>query len=130
MDDDVEARALLIASAAAARQAERPVILDLRELTPICDYFVICSGRSAVHTRAITDAIEEAAGQAHMGRHHREGARDAKWIVLDYGDVVVHVFGQETREYYDLERLWRDARTVPVPEETVEDGSPREAASA
>ena len=119
-----------MASAAVARRAERPVVLDLRKLTSICDYFVICSGRSRVHTRAITDAIEEAAAQAKLGRRHREGARDAKWIVLDYGDVVVHVFGPETREYYDLERLWRDALSVPVPDEGAEDNSPREAASA
>jgi ribosome-associated protein len=130
LEDDVEAKALLMARAARERRAEHPVVLDLRELTPICDYFVICGGRSTVHTRAITDAIERAAAEAHMGRRHREGGRDAKWIVLDYGDVVVHVFGPDTREYYDLERLWRDARTVPVAAEGAEEGSPREAASA
>jgi len=129
LGDDVESKALLMARAASARRAERPVVLDLRELTLICDYFVICSGRSTVHTRAITDAIQQAADEACMERHHREGGRDAKWIVLDYGDVVVHVFGPETREFYDLERLWREARSVPVPEEGVEEGSPREAAS-
>jgi ribosome-associated protein len=130
LDYDVEMKALLMASAAAARRAERPVVLDMRRLTPICDYFVICSGRSTVHTRAITDAIEEAAAEAQMGRRHREGGRDAKWIVLDYGDVVVHVFGPETREYYDLERLWRDARTVPVSEADMADEGTREAALA
>ena len=129
MRDAAEAKALLIASAAAAKRAERPVVLDLRKLTPICDCFVICSGRSTVHTQAITDAIEEATAQADIRRHHREGDRDAKWIVLDYGDVVVHVFGPEMREYYDLERLWRDARCVPVPEQGVSKGSQREAAS-
>ena len=130
MGDDLEARAILIASAAAAHRAERPVVLDISGLTPICDYFVICSGRSTVHTRAITDAIEEAADEADMSRLHREGSRNAKWIVLDYGDVVVHVFGPETREYYDLERLWRDARIVPAPDAAVEEDGPREAASA
>ncbi len=130
MGDDIDAKAVLIASAAAAHRAERPVVLDIRELTPICDYFVICSGRSTVHTRAITDAIEEAADGADMRRLSREGSRNAKWIVLDYGDIVVHVFGPETREYYDLERLWRDGRTVPVPDaEIEEDDGPREAAS-
>ncbi|MFQ6096997.1 MAG: ribosome silencing factor [Armatimonadota bacterium] len=110
-DDDAKAR--LIAEAASSKRAERPVILDLRGLTPICDYFVICSGRSKVHVRAVTEAIEEAAATAGIRAHHREGGSDAAWVLMDYGDVVVHVFTPETRAYYDLEHLWGDARIVP-----------------
>lgn len=103
----------MMAEAASAKHAERPVILDLRGLTPVCDYFVICSGRSKVHVQAVTEAVDEAAANAKLRAHHREGGADAPWVLLDYGDVVVHVFTPESRTYYDLERLWRDARVVP-----------------
>jgi len=112
--EDPEAKALLMAEAAHERRAERPVVLDMREVTPICDYFVICSGRSLVHTRAVAEAIEEAAAGARLKQRHHEGYEDARWIILDYGYVVVHVFNPEARDYYDLERLWADAREVSV----------------
>lgn len=116
MLEDAEAKARLVAEAAHERRAERPVVLDVRELTPICDYFVICSGRSLVHTRAVAESVEEAAESARLEQRHREGYEDARWIILDYGYVVVHVFNPEARDYYDLERLWADAREVSVPE--------------
>ncbi|MFQ6131404.1 MAG: ribosome silencing factor [Armatimonadota bacterium] len=112
MAEEAEAQALLMAEAASDRRAERPIVLDVRELTPICDYFVICSGRSLVHTKAVAESIEEAAQEARLQRYHREGYEDARWIILDYGCVVVHVFSPEARDYYDLERLWADARQV------------------
>ncbi len=117
MSEPTEAKAVTLALAAADRRAERPVVLDVRQLTPICDYFVICSGRSLVHTKAIAEHVEETAIGAGWRPRFREGYADAKWIVLDFGDVVTHVFSAEGRDYYDLDRLWRDARLVSLPTE-------------
>ncbi len=104
-------KALLAADAADAKRAERVVILDLRELTQVTDYFVICTGGSRVQIRAITDGVQEALA-AHKMKGIREGAEAGQWVLLDYGDVVVHVFGPEAREFYRLERLWGDAPVV------------------
>lgn len=104
-------RALLAADAADAKRAERVVVLDLRELTQVTDYFVICTGASRVQIRAITDGVLEALA-SHKMKGVREGAEAGQWVLLDYGDVVVHVFGPEAREFYRLERLWGDAPVV------------------
>ena len=94
------------------RKGRDIVVLDLTELTPITDYFVICSGTSSMHTRAISENIEiccKKAGFQHIGI---EGEQNAKWILIDYCEVVVHIFLDETRWFYNLERLWGDARRV------------------
>lgn len=94
------------------RKGRDVVVLDLTELTPISDYFVICSGSSSMHARAIAEHIEmscKKAGFRHLGI---EGEQNAKWILIDYCDIVVHVFVDETRWFYNLERLWGDARRV------------------
>jgi len=84
-------------------------ILDLRELTPITDFFVICHGESTTQVRAICDHIQEKLEDEGLKVWHREGYDNASWILLDYVDVVIHVFLPETREFYSLERLWGDA---------------------
>ena len=104
--------ALTAAEGADEARALYIVILDLRALTAICDYFVICHGRSPIHVRSVADEIEEAMQQRQLARHHREGRAQATWIVLDYLDVVVHVFTEETRNFYALERLWGDAPRI------------------
>jgi ribosome-associated protein len=108
--------ALAAARAAADKQADRIVILDVRELIVITDYFVICSAGTARQVKAVIEAIEEAIRGLGERPVRREGEADAGWWLLDYVDVVVHVFGTEEREYYDLERLWRDAPRVDVDE--------------
>ena len=102
-------KAALAGQIALEKKAYRPVLLDLRELTLIADYFVVCHGNSDVHVRAIADAIIEGIAQRGETRLGIEGRDDARWILLDLGDTVVHVFSQADREYYDLERLWGDA---------------------
>jgi ribosome-associated protein len=104
-------RARRAAAAADAKRAEDIVILDLRGQTLVTDYFVICTGTSRVQLRAIVDAIVEALDAP--GPPLREGDEESQWVLLDYGDVVVHVFGPETRAFYRLERLWGDAPVVP-----------------
>jgi ribosome-associated protein len=98
-----------VAALAIDRKAADVVSLDLREISSVTDYFVVCSGRSDVHVRAIVERIET--GMAEHGERPlaREGVAHGSWALLDYGDVVVHVFQPETRTFYDLERLWGQA---------------------
>ncbi len=102
------------ARAAAAKQAEDVVILDVSKLIVITDHFVICTAGSARQIKTVVDEIERALKSSLGVRPiRREGDGDAGWWLLDYIDVVVHVFGPEERRYYDLERLWRDAPRLP-----------------
>jgi ribosome-associated protein len=94
--------------------AEEAVILGMRRVASFCDYFVICEGRSVLHVEAIRDRLLEKLREQGARPHHVEGGRNASWIVLDYGDVVVHVFDEPTRAFYDLEALWADAERVDV----------------
>jgi len=101
--------AVTAARAAADKQAVDVTILDVSELIVITDYFVICSGASDRQVKTIVEEIEKAVRGIGEKPVRREGESDSTWVLLDYIDVVVHVFAQEEREYYDLERLWRDA---------------------
>jgi ribosome-associated protein len=92
-----------------SRKAHDVVIMDLRRLTSTADFFVLCSADSDVQVRAIADAVEEETSRGGQGPWHAEGLRGGVWVVLDYVDVVAHIFHRETREYYNLERLWADA---------------------
>jgi ribosome-associated protein len=98
-----------VGALAADRKATDVVILDLREISSVTDYFVLCTGRSDVHVRAIVERIET--GLAEQGERPlaREGVAYGSWALLDYGDVVVHIFQPEARAFYDLERLWGQA---------------------
>ena len=105
---------LVCAAAAASKKAERLVGLDLAGLENVADYFLICSGASEPQVKAIAEAIEERAREAGVKPWHVEGREGRKWVLLDFVDVVVHVFHERTREYYLLERLWGDARSVDL----------------
>ncbi len=89
-------------------------ILDVKGLSSVCDYFVIASGGADVHVKAIAEAIADGLVKQGCRLSHREGEREGNWILLDYIDVVVHVFYEPTRRFYDLERLWGDARVEEV----------------
>jgi ribosome-associated protein len=104
--------ALAAARAAAAKQGEDIAILDVHELIVITDFFVIASGSSDRKVRTIVDEVEKAVRERGVRPVRREGETENRWVLLDYVDVVVHVFADEEREYYDLERLWRDAPRV------------------
>jgi len=84
------------------------VVLDMREVSGFTDFMVICSGRGELHVQALADAVHERLG-AGRGAAHIEGRAAASWVLLDYIDLVVHVFTPETRSFYQLEKLWRDA---------------------
>ena len=103
---EVAARA---ARAAAAKQATDIVVLDVHALIVITDYFVICTASSNRQVKTVIEGIEDSIRELGEKPTRREGEDEAGWWLIDYIDVVVHVFGEEEREYYDLERLWRDA---------------------
>ena len=84
-------------------------ILDLRGLSNFADYFVIAGALSSRQVRALAERVEERLALARVRMRHREGTGEARWILLDYQDVVVHIFDEQTRQFYDLERLWGDA---------------------
>lgn len=91
--------------AAQEKKARDLAVLDMSQVTLVADFFLLCTGGSRLHVRAIADGVEERIGRA----RGREGYAEARWICLDYGDLVVHVFTDEARVYYDLDRLWGDA---------------------
>ncbi len=106
----------MIARVANESHANDVLILDLQNLTVITDYFVIASAETTVQVRAIVQAIAEALAEEDMIYTRREGWDEASWVLLDYGGVIVHVFLDEQREYYDLERLWGDAPRLSAAE--------------
>jgi ribosome-associated protein len=87
-------------------------ILDLKELTTIADYFIICSADSDIQVRAIADEIDKKLHEEGIRLWHKEGLKGLNWVLLDYVDVVVHVFKKSVREFYNLERLWGDAPVI------------------
>ena len=102
-------------SACLAKKATNPVLLDLRELEAVSDFFVVVSAASEVQVKAIADHVEDVLReQFGVKPWHVEGLDGRRWVLLDYVDVVVHVFHEKTREYYLLERLWGDARRIEV----------------
>jgi ribosome-associated protein len=110
-------KALRARSALIDARALDPVLLDMRPLTVITDYFLICHGTSNVHIRGLADAVLDALKKDNISPYGVEGHDDARWILIDYGDLIVHIFAEEEREFYTLERLWSDAARLPAPTE-------------
>lgn len=104
---------LAAARAADSKQAREIQILDLREITAFADYFLLCSGSNARQIQAISDEIALKLKRLGEQPISVEGYKNAEWVLMDYGDFLVHVFSEKARAYYDLERLWRDAKRVP-----------------
>lgn len=102
-------------SAAEDKKAYDIIVLDISKVSIIADYFVLCSGRSSTQVQAIVDNVQEKLQKEGVNTLRREGFREGRWVLLDYGDVVVHVFQDAERQFYNLERLWGDARVVGTP---------------
>lgn len=115
--DPSRSKALECARAAIDKKAENLKILDLSGLSGFTDYFVICNGTSDRQVQAIASSIESAMKDADKRAISIEGLTDGRWVLMDFGDVVVHIFLDALREYYDLERLWADAPAVKIPSE-------------
>ena len=112
-NDEIRARVQTLVSAALSKKAEALLVLDVEKLTSIADYFVICSASSDRQADAITDAVEESLRENHGAKPLlTEGRKGGRWVLLDYGDFILHVFNEETRTFYNLERLWGDAPNV------------------
>ena len=111
LDDPIS----LALHAASDKKAFDTVALDLRELASFTDYFLIASGANTRQVQAISDEIEERLKKSGRRVQRIEGYRTAEWILLDYGDFIFHVFENKARHFYDLERLWRDAKAVELP---------------
>lgn len=101
--------------AAESKRATNPVILDLRGISNVTDYFIICSGTSDTNVRAIADAVEEKLGEAGVRPFGTEGYKEGTWILMDYVDFVLHIFHSEKRLTFALEDLWKDAGRLPLP---------------
>ena len=89
-------------------------VLKIDTITSLTDCFVICNGTSSTHVKALADECEYATGKIGISVRHREGLDSGSWILLDYGDVIVHVYNKETRNYYNLEKLWKDGTELEI----------------
>jgi ribosome-associated protein len=100
------------AKIADTKKAQDIIILDINKISSVTDYFVICSGINERQLHTIADEIDKELKKHSIKKYGIEGYQEAKWILIDYGDVIVHLFDKETRSYYDLELLWGDAPRV------------------
>ncbi|HEY2962326.1 MAG TPA: ribosome silencing factor [Pyrinomonadaceae bacterium] len=121
--DRLDERVELALHAASEKKAIDPVVLDLREIASFTDYFVIFGGANERQVQAISDGVYEQLKKAGSPAARVEGYKTAEWILLDYGDFVVHVFEQKARKFYDLERLWRESKRVTLPAELTGESS-------
>lgn len=94
------------------KKALNPTVLDLREISPVADYFIICSGNTPIQVKSIADQITDRLKDLNRPLPVKEGYSDGRWILLDFGSVVVHIMHQTEREFYALEKLWHDAKIV------------------
>ncbi len=118
-------KALACARAAIDKKAENVKILNLTDISGFTDYFVICSGMSDRQVQAVADSVKKTMHTQHRDLLSAEGYSDGRWVLMDFGDVVVHVFLDALREYYDLENLWADAPRIKIPAEYYGPGATR-----
>lgn len=116
-DESSRQKALSCARAAIDKKAENVKILDLSGISGFTDFFVICSGMSDRQVQAISDSVENTLSSQGFDLVSLEGYGEGRWVLMDFGDVVVHVFLDALREYYDLEKLWEDAPRLKIPSE-------------
>ena len=98
------------------RKAEDVTVIDISEISPIADYFIIANGTNQNQLQAMLDAADEALYKAGVKVPQIEGTQSSTWILMDYGDIIIHIFSKEDRLFYDLERTWRDGKVVDVSE--------------
>ena len=109
-----------IANLANDKKAKDLLLLNMQELSPVTDYYVICSASNSTQVRAIADNIEDKLAEMEIFPLHKEGYNDGRWVLLDYSDVVAHIFLEEERDFYNLEQLWADAGSEEFVESTDE----------
>ena len=111
---DPKQTALAAVKALSDKKAKDVRLLATTELTVLADYFVLCTANSGPHLKTLTDEVDRVLSEAGMPPLRREGYRSGNWMLLDFGSVIVHVFQQETRQFYNLEHLWKDAQEVDI----------------
>ena len=114
--DTVEVLSEAVTEALLDKKAVEPVILDFRTMdSALCDSFIICHGTSRTQVEALADGvIRDVKKKTGLNPYHREGFENAEWILIDYGDIIVHIFQESKREFYNLEQLWADAEIVKI----------------
>lgn len=122
-ENDSRKRLLLLINGLLEKKAGNMVILNVREISAFADYFVICSGTSDRQVQAIASFIRENMKKFDLFPLGVEGEAEGKWVLLDYDDIIVHVFLESVRAFYDLERLWTEARRLDIPENATSLGS-------
>lgn len=108
--------AKLVCTALEEKKAEDIKVINIEEISVLADFFIIASGTNRNQVQAMADNVEEILGKEGVNPKQIEGYQTANWVLLDYGDVIVHVFDEENRLFYDLERIWRDGKSVEVEE--------------
>lgn len=98
------------------RKADDVKVIDIREISPVADFFVIADGSNQNQLQAMRDAVDEALYKAGLKVKQVEGNQSSTWILMDYGDIIIHIFSKEDRLFYDLERIWRDGKLIDVNE--------------
>jgi len=111
---DPKACAELAAEILSDKKGEDILVLDISEVSVLADYFVICTGRSSLHVRALADEVEKKILEAGFRIRGKEGYNEGKWVLLDFYDCIVHIFHENERKYYMLERLWADAKPLEL----------------
>lgn len=111
---ELDKRITIIAEAGLDKHGYDMTVLDIRDLTTVADYFIIASGNSTIQTTTIANHIEEKMEEASYELLSKEGYNTARWILLDFGDIVVHIFHREDRDFYNLEKLWADGKKIEI----------------
>ncbi|MFA5270972.1 MAG: ribosome silencing factor [Candidatus Omnitrophota bacterium] len=114
-NSESKVKALKIAEFVLDKQAKRPVVLNLEKLSTLCDYFVICSVDTGVQAEAVCDWVVEKSKELNYKVHHSERDDASGWVLVDFFDVILHIFVDDLRKFYDLEHLWIDAKKVRIP---------------
>lgn len=114
IDNKIKQLAALAVEALENKKAEDISIIDISEVSVIADYFIIAGGSNKSQIQALSDTVDEALGRAGLPLKQIEGYNNANWILLDFGDIIVHIFDKENRLFYDLERIWRDGKQIDM----------------
>lgn len=112
--NNIQEYAMLAVEALDDKKAEDISIIDIREVSVIADYFIIAGGSNKSQIQALSDTVEEKLGRAGLPLKQIEGYNNANWILLDFGDIIIHIFDKENRLFYDLERIWRDGKKISI----------------
>lgn len=114
LETKIKEMALLAVQALEDKKAEDVCVIDISEVSVVADYFIIAGGNNKSQIQALSDTVEEKLGKAGYPLRQIEGYQNANWVLLDFGDIIIHIFDRENRLFYDLERIWQDGKKVDL----------------